>query len=57
MFPLWHEKRALLERAATDGDVVTVSRVLSKLDPINVEFIDLLRGVSASWRAPTPGDS
>jgi hypothetical protein len=40
-FPLWHEKRALLERAATDGDVVTVSRVLSELDPINVEFIDL----------------
>jgi hypothetical protein len=41
MFPLWHEKRALLERAATDGDTVTFSRVLSELDPINAEFIEL----------------
>jgi TIR domain len=41
MFPLWHEKRALLERAATDGDVETFARVLRDLDPINVEFISL----------------
>ncbi len=41
MFPLWHEKRAVLERAATDGDVATFARVLADLDPVNVEFISL----------------
>jgi hypothetical protein len=41
MFPLWHDKRALLERAAADEDVATFAGVLAELDPINVEFISL----------------
>ncbi len=41
MFPLWHDKRALLERAVADEDIATFARVLTDLDPINVEFISL----------------
>jgi hypothetical protein len=41
MFPLWHAKRAVLERAAADGDVATFARALTELNPVNVEFISL----------------
>jgi hypothetical protein len=41
MFPLWQDKRQQLDQAAQVGDIATFARVLSELDPINVEFISL----------------
>jgi hypothetical protein len=41
MFPLWHEQRFRLERAACGGDALTFSQVLNELAPINEEFIYL----------------
>jgi hypothetical protein len=41
MFALWEQHRGRLERAASEDDAATFSRVLIELDPINVEFISL----------------
>jgi hypothetical protein len=41
MFSAVAGKRQHLEQAAQVGDVATFARVLSELDPINVQFISL----------------
>ena len=41
MFPNWWQQRYFLEQAAKAGDVRNFARVLTELDPVNVEFISL----------------